>query len=141
MTEAPKLPSEVKDFIKQANLDQLRAMIGCMLSKNLNSGRLWDIITAQRGPDTPSETINCPGAPGQPEIYKQRRDRKYLTTEVIRSASWFGVVGGAARSHSGTTVTVRPLKEQDHFDRHVIKAANALGLEVKTQETVNDNAK
>jgi hypothetical protein len=100
-----------------------------MLGQNPVSGRLWDLLTALRGPDSPSEPINR----HDEQAYRKRRERKYSSTEVIRQAAFFGVVGGAARYHAGTSVQVRHREQQDHFDRHVIKAASVLGLAVTEQ--------
>lgn len=99
------------------------------LSSSSCASRAWDVITCQRGPDFPSERPNQ--TPQENEAaYVARRQRKYDTVEVIRRASFNGVVGSAARSHAGDTVKLPPTKERDHFDRHVEKAARALGLKV-----------
>jgi hypothetical protein len=94
---------------------------------------LWDVLTALRGPDFPSEIGDGSGVKNA-AAYDQRRKRKYATTEIIRAKS--GLHGGAARFHAGDHVTVPPFAKQDHFDRHVVKAAQALGITVKVEGEV-----
>lgn len=91
---------------------------------------LWDVLTALRGPDSPSEIGDGLGVKNA-ALYDQRRKRKYQTTEIIRAKS--GLHGGAARFHAGNQVKVPPTEKWDHFDRHVVKAAKALGIEVVTE--------
>lgn len=57
--------------------------------------------------------------------------------EIIREKAFFGVTGGSARHHDDDTVIVPPSGEQDHFDRHVVRAAGVLGLKVKVEESVS----
>lgn len=99
---------------------------------NKDGGKgLWDIITALRGPDSPSE-IGSSGGPVWNALYEARRARKYKTTEIIRAVA--GLHGGAARYHMGDHVIVPTGPNQDHFDKHVVKAANALGIKVIYQD-------
>ena len=116
--------------------DEMRTLIGKFLSTapGYEASRLWDIITCQRGPDSPSERGDMSPTEAS-QAYAGRRARKRETVEVIRAQSFGGVVGGAARSRKDINyVVVPPEKERDHFDRHVVKAAQALGLEVRVKE-------
>ncbi len=112
--------SEVTEF------DQQVAAIRYWLTKGRDSGRLWDLLTALRGPDNPSETGNM--SPEAARIaYKGRRDLKFKTVEIIRSVS--GLCGGGARRHSDKAITLP--KDQGswtHFHKHAANAARALGL-------------
>mgnify|MGYP001616748451 FL=1 len=110
-------------------LDEKRATIGQWL-RETDGDRLWDIMCAQRGPDSPSETPSMSSAEHK-AAYNGRRKRKYDTVEVIRAASFGGVVGGSARSHQGDTVTLPPESEWDHFDRHVERAARILWFTIE----------
>ena len=91
----------------------------------------WDIITALRGPDSPSErhemTMKQQGL-----AYTARRKRKAQGVEVIRHHAFHGAMSGSARSRTDRCyVVIPPLAEQDHHDVHLQKAARALGLVVK----------
>ena len=77
--------------------------------------------------------------PERSAAYTARRKRKHDTVEVIRAASWFGPTGGSARSHKGDTVYLPPREDWDHFDGHVNKAANILGLKVSITKHSNTN--
>lgn len=92
---------------------------------------LWSVITCLRGPDFPSERPNMSEAEHK-KAYKARRDRKFDTVEIIRAAS-VGQVGGA-RVHVDDHVTLPPKDQWDHFDKHVARAAAALGLKVKLRK-------
>ncbi len=105
-----------------------------------DGGWLWDLMCAQRGPDTPSERPNM-DQEERSRTYAARRKRKYATVEVIRAASWGGVVGGSARSHKGDTVYLPPPNEWDHFDNHVKRAADILGLKVEITSRANRKAR
>lgn len=123
--------------------DEMRKLIGTFLSTAPHNERqrLWDIITCQRGPDSPSERGDMADSEAS-AAYRLRRERKRDTVEVIRAQSFGGVVGGAARYRTDINyVTLPPSSEWDHFDRHVSKAANALGLEVrfKKEEVGSDS--
>lgn len=115
-----------------ATCDEMRGLIGEFLKRgDSEAQRLWDIITCQRGPDAPSE-VGGGADQSNSEAYNLRRERKRDTVEVIRAQSWNGVVGGCARYRTDIKyVTVEPPSRQDHFARHVVKAASALGLEIK----------
>lgn len=122
-----------------ATCDEMRDLIGKFLKRgDSEAQRLWDIITCQRGPDHPSEDGTMANNEAS-EAYQARRKRKRDTVEVIRAKSWGGVVGGCARYRTDIDyVTVEPPNEQDHFARHVVKAADALGLEVKFKKPRNE---
>lgn len=115
------------------SLDELRQLMGKIIRTNPNSGRFWDILTCLRGPDSPSERPDMAAGEAS-KAYQGRRDRKYKTVEIIRSAAFFGAIGGSARSHKGDAVTLPPHSQWDHFDKHVARAANALKLEVKEEK-------
>lgn len=124
---------QVEGVVREMTLDELRGLIGIILDSNPNSGKFWDIITCQRGPDSPSERGDLSEDKNE-EAYRARRERKFKTVEVIRAASFGGVVGGAARSHKGSSVTLPPHAKWDHFDRHVHRAATVLGLDIKIEK-------
>lgn len=110
------------------SFDAIRTQIGEWL-RGPHGGELWDLMCAQRGPDSPSETEEM-DAPTRNRMYLARRERKYKTAEVIRSASWFGACGGAARRRVDDHITIPPSSKQDHFDRHMVRAATLIGLRV-----------
>lgn len=123
--------------------DEMRELIGNFLqtADSSEAQRLWDIITCQRGPDSPSERPDMTEAESA-TAYRLRRERKRATVEVIRKQAFGGVVGGAARWRDDIKyVTLPPQNEWDHFDRHVEKAARAMGLEVKIQEKEEEKEK
>ena len=111
------------------SLDDLRRLVGKMLTTNPNSDRLWDILTALRGPDAPSERPNMKPKEAL-AAYASRRERKYRTVEILRERAFFGAVGGVARHHDDDKVTLPPHVAWDHFDKHVARAANAIGIKV-----------
>ena|SRR3990167_1461489 len=118
---------------RSISFDDFRKFMGEFISTNPNAGPAWDLITCLRGPDFPSEKGNM--SPKEAQVaYRARRARKYRTVEVIRSVAFFGSVGGAARHHSDEVVILPPRPEWDHFDRHVARAANVLGLTVMEDE-------
>jgi hypothetical protein len=92
---------------------------------------LWDILTALRGPDSPSERPDMNGDEAR-QAYLGRRERKYRTVEVIRGVA-MGQCSGA-RWHRDTKVVLPPAVKWDHFDKHVARAAAALGLTIETRE-------
>lgn len=96
------------------------------------TGKLWDVLTASRGPDSPSERGDMPDAEHK-KAYRARRARKYKTVEVIRQRA-FGSAAAGSRMHDDDKVYVPRQEKQDHFDRHVVRAANALGLKVKYED-------
>lgn len=113
--------------------DEMRALVGEFLSTAPGNERqrFWDIITCQRGPDSPSERGEMADSEAS-AAYQLRRKRKRDTVEVIRAMSFGGVVGGAARYRTDIQyVTLPPSSQWDHFDRHVYKAAMALGIEIR----------
>jgi hypothetical protein len=92
----------------------------------------WHLVTALRGPDVPSESMNM--TTEQRNIaYEARRKRKAQGVEVIRYHAFGGAMGGSARYRSDRSyIVVPPYEEQDHHDLHLVKAARVLGLAVKT---------
>lgn len=122
-----------KELAKSMTFDEWREFMAEFLRHNPNASKAWDLITCQRGPDSPSERPDMKPAESA-KAYKGRRERKYNTVEVIRAASFGGVVGGAARSHKADKVIVPPSEQRDHFDRHVVRAAQVLGLKVEVAD-------
>ncbi len=93
---------------------------------------VWDVLTALRGPDTPSERDDMAWDERQ-AAYAARRERKARTVEVIRGVS--ALKGGSCRYREDRNyVLLPPRREWDHFDRHVYKAAGWLGVEVRIKE-------
>lgn len=96
---------------------------------------LWDTIVALRGPDTPSER-ECIEEPRRSSLYHARVDRKMRTAAVIRGLA----VGQQAAAKTRTDIAyivLPPQDEWDHFDRHMVKAANALNLEIKIDPSLS----
>lgn len=121
--------TEVKDL----SFDEWRLFMAEYLRYNPYASHAWDVMTGLRGPDSPSERPDM--SPDEhSKSYKGRRTRKYNTVEVIREAAFFGSMGGGARHHKDNKVIVPSYEKRDHFDRHVVRAANALGLQVKVEE-------
>lgn len=118
--------------INAASIEDIRKLIAAWF-KTGKGGGFWDLITALRGPDYPSERPNM-SAGESAEAYAARRKRKYASTEVIRAKAFYGVIGGAARSHDGDHITLPPQDQWDHFDKHMARAAGVLGLEVRTEK-------
>ena len=122
------------------SFDQLRKFLQQVINENPHSGALWDVLTCLRGPDSPSERSDMSSSAAS-KAYAGRRERKYRTVEIIRSAAFFGTIGGAARSHAADKVILPPSKMWDHFDKHVARAASRLGLKVETKEDLVENDK
>lgn len=95
--------------------------------------KFWDVITALRGPDSPSERPNMTPEESS-KAYQGRRERKYKTVEVIRSKAFYGACGGSARRRDGESVLLPPTECWEHFDKHVAKAAAVLGLKVEVEK-------
>jgi len=95
--------------------------------------RFWDLITCLRGPDSPSERSNMTSEE-HAAAYSGRRKRKYNTVEVIRHKVFYGACGGSARRRAGDSVLLPPPYKWEHFDKHVARAAEVLGLEVKYEK-------
>ena len=118
--------------ISALSLTELRQVMARIIDTNPNSGQLWDILTCLRGPDSPSERPDMTSKESN-EAYAGRRARKYKTVEVIRQKAFFGSIGGAARHHAADRVTLPPSSQWDHFDKHVARAASALGIQVEEE--------
>lgn len=114
------------------SLEKWRQFMARFLRRNPNSGAAWDIMTGLRGPDSPSERPDM-GVEERDRAYRGRRKRKYDTVEIIRHTAFYGALGGCARHHEDTKVTLPPRGQWDHFDRHVARAAQYLGLQVKIE--------
>lgn len=109
--------------------DQLKQRLKTLHEWLRTDKELWDIITASRGPDAPSERGDMSGEEST-KAYAARRARKYKTVEVIRAKAFPGV--GGARYHDDDHVILpKDRRQWDHFDGHVAKAAHALGLKVE----------
>lgn len=119
--------------VKHLSFNQWRQFMQEFMSRNPNSASAWDLMGCVRGPDSPSERPDM-----QPDessrAYKGRRDRKYKTVEIIREAMFFGSIGGCARFHKDTKVTLPRHSAYDHFDKHVERAAHAIGLNVVNED-------
>lgn len=117
---------------RDMSLSVWRRLMAELMTTNPNASSMWDLMGCVRGPDTPSENPSM--SPDDfNKAYKERRKRKYQTVEVIRSVLFYGAVGEGARSHEDTKVIVRPAKQRDHYDVHVLRAARALGLSVEEE--------
>lgn len=114
---------------KPANFDEMLNQLRDFLTTNPESGKLWDLLTCLRGPDSPSETPSMTSAQSS-AAYAARRKRKRSTVEAIRGKS--GLVGGSCRYRTDVDyVTLPPREKWDHFDKHVERAARVMGLKVK----------
>lgn len=112
--------------------EEMRAVLDQFLRRPTpDASRMWDLLTGLRGPDTPSERADMDPVACE-TAYRARRKRKRRTTEVIRGHSFPGI-GGARYRIDTREVVVPPANQQDHFDRHVIRAASALGLTIIIQ--------
>lgn len=101
--------------------------INKMLKGPEGSG-LWDILTGLRGPDSPSERPNMSSSESS-AAYSARRKRKRETVEAIRGFTFPGI-GGARYRTDEPVVYLPPSTEWDHFDKHVARAAQTIGLKV-----------
>lgn len=128
------LPPEVKQLDpSKLTLAEMQQFLGKFITQNPSGSKLWDIITCLRGPDSPSEKPSMTSEESS-TAYAGRRKRKRQTVEVIRGKALLGAVGGSARFRTDINyVELPPTSEWDHFDKHVQRAANALGIEVKIQ--------
>lgn len=128
----PKTTSTTRTIdLKSFTFNDMRLLVSdwMKVGSSSHTRSWWDMITCLRGPDSPSERPDM-SAQEASVAYSARRERKYKTVEVIRNKAFFGVIGGAARSHKGDSVTLPPRNQWDHFDKHVERAAKALGLKV-----------
>lgn len=89
---------------------------------------LWDIIACQRGPDSPSERPYQPSRQAY-ELHTARRERKSRTGAVIRGLSGIST-GGASQRTDRDYVELPPENEWDHYDKHIARAAQAMGIAV-----------
>ena len=112
--------------------DQLKTIQGWL--KGPGGEAIWTVMTAFRGPDSPSERPDQ-DAETRERQYRLRRDRKRDTVEVIRGKALNGVSRGARVRTDTDTVVLPPQKEWDHFDRHVASAASVLGLKIQIRGT------
>ena len=119
--------------VSELSFLQWRQFMAEFMSTNPNSHLAWDIMGCVRGPDSPSERPDM-GSKERSKAYKGRRDRKFKTVEILREAMFFGAVGGAARYHKDNKVTIPPSSQRDHFDRHVERGANAIGIPVEVEK-------
>lgn len=123
-----------KEF-NQLSFDEVRKLIGGYLHTP-EGGKLWDLMAVVRGPDYPSERPNMDRKTSA-EMYRGRRNRKAETGEVLRSKLFGGKIGGSARSRTDIDyVTLPPRSEWDHYDRHVERAAQIMGLEVRIKDEI-----
>lgn len=106
-------------------------MLKDFLHNSPEAESLWHVLTALRGPDSPSERPDMGDAESS-EAYAGRRRRKRMTVEVIRGKALGGKCLGARVRTDIDYVTLPPESEWEHFDRHVRAAAVVLGLKVKT---------
>jgi len=123
----------ILDFTKQISFDDMRKAIKLYFINSGGSKALWDLITCMRGPDHPSERPDM--LPEDARIaYAARRARKRETVEVIRGKAFDGYVPGAARFRTDINhVTLPPVRERDHFDRHVAEVADLLGITIRVK--------
>lgn len=123
----------ILDFTKQISFNDMRQAVRLYFTYSSGSKSFWDLITCMRGPDHPSERPDM--IPEDAQIaYVARRARKRETVEVIRGKAFDGCVPGAARARTDINyVTLPPVRERDHFDRHVAETAALLGIEVRVK--------
>ena len=117
----------IVDFDQRLTCDDMRHVLHDFFlnSSHTETQKLWDVLTALRGPDAPSEGSGVVG-----DTYDNRRKRKYETTEIIRERAFFGAMGGAARYHKGYSIVLHKATSGDHFSRHAAEAAIILGLKI-----------
>ena len=113
------------------SFEEWREFMGEFIRYNGSSGAAWDVMTTLRGPDAPSERSDQ-SASENARDYRGRLDRKFQTVEVIRAVAFHGVVGGCAKSHKDDKVILP--STDDHFNRHVRRAAGRLGLKVEVEK-------
>lgn len=125
---------ESKEFNK-LSLNEVRELIGGYIRGGVAGGQLWDLMAGcTRGPDYPSERPDMSQEESR-KAYAGRRERKHRIGEVLRFKAFCGKVGGGARYRTDIDyITLPPESEWDHYDRHAARAAQILGIEVKTLE-------
>lgn len=120
--------------IRDLSFTDWRRFMSEYMSQNPYASQAWDVMGIIRGPDFPSERADMSPAE-HATAYKGRRERKFNTVEILREAMFFGVVGGGARHHKSSVVILPPRSHWDHFDRHVERAARALGIRIAQNGT------
>lgn len=114
-------------------LSEMLAQIGTWIRTEPHGRALWDVITGLRGPDSgigqPHSELPCQLGTEHDRLYTARVARKMVTVAILRHRA-LGEVPGA-RTRVGDKVTIPSPREQDHFDKHVERAAKALGLGVE----------
>lgn len=123
--------------IGQLSFVEWRRFMSEFMLKNPNAQSAWDVMGCVRGPDSPSERPDMDPTDSS-NAYAGRRKRKYNTVEIIREAMFFGSVGGCARYHRDSKITLPPKSQHDHFDRHAKAGAKAIGLEIIYEESEAD---
>ena len=118
--------------VSEMKFKEWRRFMQEFLSTNESAHKAWDLMSCIRGPDTPSERPDMDPTE-RDTTYRGRRERKFKTTEAIRHDMFYGTVGGSARHHQASFVTLPPSSVHDHFDRHIVRGATILGLEIKTE--------
>ncbi|TFH63977.1 MAG: hypothetical protein E4G90_09035 [Gemmatimonadales bacterium] len=105
-----------------------------LLTTGPESSKLWDIVTAMRGPDSPSERPSDAPTTHRRK-WAERVERKMQTVAVIRGEV-FGATSapGSARMTRRSYVRLPKEGEWDHYDKHVARAARALELELRFTE-------
>ena|SRR3990167_9926317 len=119
--------------VKHLSFNQWRQFMSEYMSMSPQASLAWDLMGCVRGPDSPSERPDM-SSDESSIAYQGRRERKYKTVEVIRQAMFFGSIGGAARFHKDNKVILPRRSSYDHFDKHVERAANAIGLQVINEQ-------
>jgi hypothetical protein len=108
--------------------DGMRSVLFDYLRNYDPGGRMWDLLTGLRGPDSPSERPDLSDEVNRTN-YAARRARKRQTVEVIRGHAFPGIGGARYRTDVSQVVLPQPNK-WDHFDKHVARAAKALNLSI-----------
>lgn len=112
--------------LRKERLKMLRQWIG-------EDSALWDILTAMRGPDRgadqPHSERPCDSGDEHGRLYRARVARKMTTVAVLRYHALGSICG--ARTSSADHVVLPVESQWDHFDKHVARAANALGVRIE----------
>lgn len=118
-----------QDFHEVRTCTDMRRMVKKFLEdrqvSEMEKSKWWNLMSVTRGPDAPS------GKEKESRSYWARcHRRKWETVEVLRHSMFWGTVGAGARHREGNCVILPPESEWDHFDAHVGKAAQILGLRI-----------